>query len=177
MPSNIYTSVLVATPSANFTRPPDITAYVSGDLVANSTTAASVVPLSWTATAQASNTYAPAAGFFVAGVKLAKTGTATANAQFRVHLYSATPTVATTGDNGVYASVVAGNANWLASFDGTMAAAHTDGCAVICLPSIALVLPVTGITTVYGLIEARAAYTPANAEVFTATLLLEQNGF
>lgn len=37
----------IGNPSASFTRPSNTTAYASGDLVANSTTTASVVPLSW----------------------------------------------------------------------------------------------------------------------------------
>jgi hypothetical protein len=40
--------MLINTVSATFTRPSDTTAYASGDLVANSTTAGSVTPLTLT---------------------------------------------------------------------------------------------------------------------------------
>src|SRR4051812_8128931 len=47
----------VATPSASFTRPADVTPYASGDLVADNTTAGSVTPLSWTAARVAAGSF------------------------------------------------------------------------------------------------------------------------
>lgn len=166
---NMRTGTAIYTPSVSFTRPADTTAYAIGDLVANSVTAASVVPLTWPATISGS--------FYPAGIRLAKTGTSLTNAQFRIHLYKATPTIATTGDNASYKADVSGNANWLGSFDGTMVAGHADGCAVVCAPTEGLVAPSTigEQTAVFGLIEALAAYTPASAEVFTVTPLMELN--
>lgn len=38
---------MIFTPFYTFTRPADTTQYAAGDLIANSATAASVVPLSW----------------------------------------------------------------------------------------------------------------------------------
>lgn len=153
--------------SANFTRPADTTAYGAGDLVANSTTAASVVALSWAT--------AGSRPFYIPRIRLQKSAASVTNAQFRVHLFDSAPTVATNGDNSAFASVVSGVAKWLGSFDGTMAASHADGAVVHCLP--------TGNYrrrdfigdpgTLYGLIEALAAYTPASEEVFTATLVTE----
>lgn len=172
MPGSMSTGTIVANPASSFTRPPDTTAYAVGDLIANSVTAGSVVPMSWLGPATAGWSY------YIAGIRLAMTGTVLTNAQFRIHAYSAAPTIATTGDNGVYKTVVTGATTWIGSFDGTMVAAHADGCDVICVPTEGLVCPVAPSasgTTVYGLIEALAAYTPISAGVFTATLLLEQN--
>lgn len=176
MSSATVIATQVVVPSANFTRPSNATQYAIGDLVANNTAAASVVAMSWTVPLPDSskNGYA---GFYVAGVRLHKSDHDLTSASFRVHLYSATPTFTSAGDNGVFSTVVAtGNANWLGSFDGTCVAAHADGDSCICVPTEGVIPPqLIGGATVYGLIEALATYTPASAEVFTAELLVEQN--
>lgn len=157
--------------SANFTRPSNTTQYAVGDLIANNTAAASVVPLSWAASPQR-------AGFYVVGVRLHKSDHDLTSAQFRIHLYKASPTFTSAGDNGVFSTVVAtGNSDWLGSFDGTMVASHADGDSVVCVPTEGVILPaaLAAGTTIYGLIEALATYTPASAEVFTAELIVEQN--
>jgi hypothetical protein len=98
-------------PSASFMRPNDTTAYASGDLVANSTTAGSVVPMSF-----------PLGGNSMPGttrvarVRLSKSGTTATNASFRVHLYGASPVVAN-GDNGAWSTDQA--ANYLGAIDVT----------------------------------------------------------
>lgn len=161
--------------STNFTRPNNATAYAAGDLVANNTAAASVAAMSWAAGLPEAGGQ-PYASFYVAGVRLHKSAATLTNAQFRVHLYSATPTFTSSGDNGVYGTVVAtGNANWLGSFDGTMVALHADGASVICVPTDGVIIPMRPGATAYGLIEVLAAYAPAAQEVFTAELVLEQN--
>jgi len=153
--------------SSNFTRPNDTSAYTAGDLVANSTTAASVVPLSWATTGSRP--------FYISRIRLQKTGAIVTNAQFRIHLYDAAPVVSTTGDNAAFASVVAGVAKWLGSFDGTMVASQSDGAAVNCLPTGNFLRRdyIGDPGTLYGLIEALAAYTPIAEEVFTATPVTE----
>jgi len=158
-----------ASPSASFTRPADTTAYSVGDLVANSTTAGSVVPLSWQPNLQR-------AGFRVKGVRLRFDKSDVANAQFRVHLYSALPTFVTAGDNSAFATVVAtGYASWLCSLDATLVFKDAAGAAGVALPGSAVILPqaLDAGATVYGLIEALAAYTPKSASVITAALLTE----
>ena len=169
-------STKVFIPSANFTRPADTNAYATGDLIANNTAAGSVVPLSWIAPRD--EAWRGGYGtFYIPAVRLHRSKSDVTNAQFRVHLFSALPTFTSSGDNGVFATVVAtGNANWLSSFDVTMVALHADGAAGIAVSTegaITPVLPASG--TVFGLIEARAAYTPSSGEVFTAELLVEQN--
>jgi hypothetical protein len=161
-------TVYTATPSAAFTRPNDTTAYASGDLVANSTTAGSVVPLSWAAERLASY------GTLLRRVRLRKSGTSVTNAQFRLHLYAASPTVAN-GDNAAWST--SGVADYLGSFDVTLDKAFTDGAAGSGVPSAGNELNAVSATgiTIYGLLEARAAYTPVANEVFTVTLEALQN--
>lgn len=167
---------VLSAPSYNFTRPSDTTGYTSGDLVANSTTGTSVVPLSWIPAVSR-------VGFWVKGVRLKINNASVTNATFRVHLYNATPTLAggaNTGDNAAFGTVVTtGYAAWIDSFDVTLVGLHADGAAGIAVPTEGAASfmphPLAANTTVYGLIEARAAYTPASGSIITAELLVEQN--
>lgn len=151
--------MLTNTVSASFTRPSDTTAYASGDLVANSTTAGSVTPLSLALANPALSKSV------VRRVKLMKSGTTATNGAFRVHFYGASPTVAN-GDNGAWSSNKA--ANYFGSIDATVIA-FTDGCMGVgaATAGAELQINLTSGATVYCLVEARGAYTPASAEVFT----------
>lgn len=158
----------ISSPSANFTRPADTTAYASGDLVANSTTAGSVTPLSWTL--QYSNINAP---ITIKRAKIVTDATAVTNMTFRLHLYDASP-VPANGDNGAYSTTKAANYLGYVDCDGSTnpGSKFSDGAVAIgamASGAEANVRPASG-TTIYGLLEAKAAYTPASAEVFTVTL-------
>lgn len=156
---------VVSNPSGNFTRPNDTTAYASGDLVANSTTAGSVSPVSLTVARIA------AGSFMLRRLKLHKSGTSTTNASFRVHLYRGTATITcANGDNGAFSTDQV--ANYLGAFDVTIDRAFTDGAAGMGLPVVGndINIKLTTSTTIQALIEARAAYTPSAQEVFTITL-------
>jgi hypothetical protein len=139
--------------SARFTRPSDTTAYASGDLVANSTTAGSVAPLSLPV--------APGARQ-VRRVRIHTSSTNVTNAAFRVHLYGASPTAAN-GDNSAWSTSKA--ADYLGSVDVTVDKAFTDGAAGSATTEINC-----GGPNLYGLIEARGAYTPTSAGVFNVTI-------
>jgi hypothetical protein len=153
----------VANPTDNFTRPNDTTAYASGDLVANSTTAGSVTPLTLTVARVA------AGSFMLRRLKLHKSGTSTTNASFRVHLYTSAPTCAN-GDNGAFST--SGVATYIGAFDVTIDRAFTDGAAGFGVPVVGgeHAVKLASGTTIKALIEARAAYTPAAQEVFTVTV-------
>ena len=152
--------MLISVTSDTFTRPADTTAYASGDLVANSTTAGSVTPLTLKIWPSGSGQT------IIQRVRLAKTGTSVANAAFRVHFYQATQTVAN-GDNAAWSS--SGAQDYLGNVDVTAMYAFTDGAngfgAAAAGAEMRYKLK-TG-ATIYALIEARGAYTPASAEVFT----------
>lgn len=151
--------------SANFTRPSDTTAYAIGDLVANSTTAGSVSPMSF------SLARVTGLGGMVRRVRLRKSGTSITNASFRIHFYRASPTPSN-GDNGAW--LTGSVADYVGAVDITCDRVFTDGASGNGVPNVGSELNFTS-DTYYALIEARAAYTPGNAEVFTVELELLRN--
>lgn len=151
--------------SASFTRPADTTAYAAGDLVANSTTAGSVIALDFGKCQQLTGRR------FLTKCRLQKSGTGVTGAAFKVHIFkaAAAPTVQN-GDNGAFLpSNVAG---WVGSFDVGSMQAFNDGAVGNGAPSVANTLTIDpgDKMNVYALVEARGAYTPASAEVLTVTL-------
>jgi hypothetical protein len=154
--------------SATLTRPADTNVYASGDLVANSTTAGSVTPMQFSVARVAGGSG------MIRRVRLRKSGTSITNASFRLHLYSASPTV-TNGDNGVWLSDQA--ATYLGGLDVTLDRAFSDGAAGNGLPisGSEINFDLAAGLVVYGLLEARGAYTPISAEVFIASLEVLQN--
>lgn len=151
-----YATVLT---SNTITRPADTTAYVSGDLVANSTTAGSVTPFSF------SNATRVAAGTSeIVGVRLYKSGTSISNANFRIHFYRATVTPSN-GDNGAWLTPYD---NYVGSFDVTMDKVFTNGAEGAGLPTVGMARRFTlpSGTTLFALIEVRGAYVPGTSEQF-----------
>lgn len=153
--------------AASFTRPANTTAYVAGYLVANSTTAGSVTPASFTVVPVAG------ASFQIQRVRINKTNTSLTNASFRVHLFEASPTV-TVGDGAAFnaSGVLACNQGltYLGAAAITMGVSGSDGASgQLALASPIITSPASG-TAIYALVEALAAYTPASAETFTITL-------
>ena len=156
---------IVRAAASQMTRPADVTAYASGDLVANSTTAGSVTPLSFTVARVA------AGSGMIRRLRIKTSSTSITNAQFRLHLYTTSPTV-TNGDNGVWLS--AGSANYIGSMDVTLDKAFSDGAAGLSAVTEINFALASG-QLVYGLLEARAAYTPTSAGTFDVALEVIQN--
>ena len=154
----------IGNPLASFTRPADTTAYASGDLVANSTTAGSVVPLSIPLT----NSFAVGC-FRLTRARITKSGTSATNANFRIHFYETSPTPAN-GDNGAWSTDQA--VHWLGNIDVTAMLAFTDGCTGIgsATAGSEMFIRMAAGKTLYALLEAKAAYTPVSGEVFTVTI-------
>jgi len=155
-------SIVYTVQSQTITRPADTTAYASGDLVANNTTAGSVVPFKFDFSGRAaSSTHASRA-------MLIKSSTSITNAAFRLHLFGSLPVV-TNGDNGVIAPTALASYNYLGSLSGATALGGGSSGAGIQL--VADAGDIWGLVSpLYGLLEARAAYTPANAETFYIVL-------
>lgn len=150
---------MMRTAQAKFTRPADITAYADGDAVANSTTAGSVVAMEFSGIGPGE----------IVRAGIIKTGVGVTNASFRLHLFSTGTITAAAGDNAGFSTNKA--ANYLGSFDITTGRAFTDGAAGYGVPTSGQgsAMPVVQ-DRIFGLLEAKGAYTPANAEVFTVLL-------
>lgn len=147
------------------TRPADTTAYASGDLVANSTTAGSVTPISFASVSRGSGHLVR-----VRRVRIKTSSVSVTNAAFRVHLFKGAGTITcANGDNAAFSTD--GAADYLGSVDVTVSQAFTDGAFGAATTEINGV-PAT--TTLYGLIEARGAYTPTSAGTFIVSLELDQ---
>lgn len=144
--------------SATFTRPADTTAYANLDLVANSTTAGSVVPMTFSLPRNA--------GFKLYRASVSTSNATVTNEKYNIHFFSSSPTCAN-GDNGALSTTASG---WLGSIavDGTTSPTFTDtsvGWSTLTTYPLLIVAK-----TVYGLLQATAAYTPTSAETFTVTL-------
>lgn len=150
--------------TASFTRPNDTTAYAANDLIANSTTTGSVVPL----------TFAPPASNPTGGsgcirrVRFRKSNP-TGTLDVRLHLYSAPPTLAAGGgDNAPWSTN--GSSTWIGAVDIYGRTAFTDGYAGIGVPNEGLEIPILPGQTIFGLIRTPFTYTPLALETFELTL-------
>ena len=149
-----------------FTRPANTTAYANGDLVANNTTAGSVVALAFGVAG------AGGQGGKVTRVIIAKSTTNLTNASFNLHLYAKAPTV-TNGDNGAIAANGYAS-NYLGVAAVTVDKAQADGA----LGYADVTIPFQcepGVVEIYGLLEATAAYTPGNAETIKVAIAVERS--
>ena len=155
----------IVTSIASFTRPNDITAYAANDLVANSTTAGSVTPMTFRfPTGEGKNAR-------ITAVKVQKSGTTPTNGNFHIRLYAASPTCAN-GDNGAWSTSLS---DYVGKLDPAIVEAFTDGSAVVSTfaEGSDTVYHFSTTESLYGLLVADAAYTPAALEVFTVTLYAE----
>lgn len=164
-PVGSKTAVIAA---ATMTRPADTTAYAVGDMVANNTTAGSVTPI------QFSNVVRSSGGTGVLRrLRLKKSGVSATGASFRVHLFRASPT-AGAGDNAAFA-VTSGSADYLGKVDITTDQSFGDGAAGFSDVSMGDIQINPAATSLFALLEARGAYTPANAETFILTAEILQD--
>lgn len=154
----------VISSTASFTRPSDTTAYTIGDLVSNSTTNTSVVPMTF------SIPYGR--GLKLWKIEIAKSTATITNCKLKLHLYKDSPTVAN-GDNGAYSGIAAGHLGTI-EVDISAGPTFTDSSVGQGAPASVPMFIVADVDCkIYGLLEATAAYTPASAEVFTVSLLGE----
>ncbi len=154
--------------SASFSRPANTSAYAAGDLVANNVTAGSVVPMQFAVARAAGGTG------MIRRARIRKSSVAVVNASFRLHLYRAAPTPSN-GDNGVWLTNQA--ANYMGAIDVTVDRAFSDGAGGNGVPisGSEVNFDLSNGNVIYGLLEARAAYTPASAETFEVELEVLQN--
>lgn len=162
------------TVTGSLVRPADTTAYLAGDLIANSVVAASVTPLELIGVTRAAGE-----AVRIERVRVRKSGPLLTNAAFRVHLFRKTPVVSV-GDNGVFnASGVLALADiegHVGTADVVMDLAAVTGARGVGLPSSGSGMTCESAggvgheTSLWALIEARGAYTPASGETFHVTI-------
>lgn len=148
--------------AASFTRPANTTAYAIGQLVANTTTVASVTPLALSVARKTGGTGR------ITRARLTKSGPSLTNASFRIHLHRAAPTPSN-GDGGTWLTT---ESTYVGSLDVIMDKAFVDGAKGIGVPSTGayITFDTSGSTNLFALVEARAAYTPLSGELFTLAL-------
>lgn len=148
----------------SFSRPANTTAYALGQLVANSTTAGSVTPITCAVARKNDGTGV------LTGLRLHKSGASITNASFRVHLFRSSPTT-TVGDAGTFSGAINGNTSvGIGYFDVTMDQVYSDGAKGYLSFSAKAFTCSTGTPNIFALIEARGAYTPVSGETFTLAL-------
>ncbi len=154
----MYISIVNA---ATFTRPNDTTAYASGDLVANSGTNTSVTPLVFNIPNRRS--------CIVRGARIVKSGATLTNGTFTLHLFQDSPTVAN-GDNAALSTTASRK---IGSIDLDLMASGTDD-GISTKFAGNFYVDSGSAQQIYGLLEAKAAYTPAAQETFTVSIIVEQ---
>jgi hypothetical protein len=127
----------------------------------------------------------PSGPYIIRRVRLAKSDDDVTAATFRAHFFSGNPFAAVvagdTGDNGAMQLASAPIAEYLGSYDLDMTSSpniyKTAGnvCTGVPINGSELMVPTyrtagAAQTGTYALLEARATYTPASAEVFTLTI-------
>lgn len=142
-----------------FTRPADTNVYAATDLVANNTTAGSVVALVFPT---------PGVPFKVIGGRVVKSSATMTNFAPSVYLYSSTITFGG-GDNAAPAPSDGGLVGILPMAQVIAGTSH--GIAFTTATTTAF--PVHSGGPLYGFIVAGGAYTPASAETFSVSLYVE----
>lgn len=157
---------------ASFTTPAGTTAYSIGDLIANSGTAASVVPMTLAA-ARAVNTTGR-----IRRVRVKTADTGAAAQTVRVHFYEADPSASTgitNGDNGAYLTK---EATWIGACDVILNQHFSDaekGIGVSNIGTEIIFGPATGTQNLFALLEARSALTPQGAKLWTVVAEIMQD--
>jgi hypothetical protein len=155
--------------STVITRPADTTAYVSGDLVANSTTAASVVPYVFANAARVAG-----GSGMIRRVKLQASAGAVGTT-FRAHIFRASPT-SFQGDNAQII-IASSQDDYLGYLEVTLEnvfASPNGGAVGSALGEMSFACP-AGATSIFALLEVRGAYTPSSAMTFALTLDILQD--
>lgn len=160
--------------ASSFTRPADTNLYTFGDLLANSTTAGSVTPLSL---AVGLTNGQPG---WIRSARLISVGdnthnyAVTTNYLFRAHFYPTQPTVIN-GDNGVFAASIPDIGSIDITFDRTYAngSSGLDSAEGVGGPSFGEEIAFipggatnSGVNTIYALLEVRAGLTPISGQNF-----------
>jgi hypothetical protein len=153
--------------SASFTRPANTTAYASGNLVANSTTAGSVTPLTFNLS------YGQFFKIYRASITM--NSAVNTNAKFLLHLYGSSPTP-TNGDGAAWLTT-SSNYQGNIAIDSTLQtfSDNLKGSGVYVNTAVWAPWVVVSDSNykLYGLLAATAAYVPTSGETVTVNLIGE----
>lgn len=153
------------TPEYVFTRPTDVAPYTIGDLVANSTVAGTVVPMSF----PVSRLTGGGGSFMIRRARLITPGdNRTTDRSYRLHFWNiATTLSATNGDNGVFAPTHV--SDYCGYIDIPMHLSAAAGAAGVGVPGggsdINIVLA-AGQTSISAFLEARTSILPASGVAY-----------
>jgi hypothetical protein len=153
--------------AVEFSRPADTSAYVANDAVANSTSAPTA--LTFTDIMRVDG----GSGYIVHATLL--TNQALNVSQFRLHLFSASPTM----DNDNAASVLrwSERASYLGfiDFDALQSEGSGSDAAVAVWQQHIAVAAAAGSRTLYAKLETKLGFTPASGQTFRVSLTVDQN--
>lgn len=162
-------SIQLTKSTAEFTRPADATAYAIGDIMSNSTTQADVLPLTFT------KVHSQKGGTGVIRALQIVTEMPTVLGAMRLHLYNAPP--AGIADNAPNTLLYADISKRIGIID--IAALTTGGTgstgSIAYVEAYRQFTCVDGSTTIYGVLEARAAITPVASKKISITLFTESH--
>lgn len=148
-----------------FTRPANATAYTVGDIVGVTPGAAlEFTNIAW---------HEGLSGTIISA-KLAKSGTTTTNAVFRLYIYTSAPTV---GDDNSAANILWSQVPGLVGVvDFYLLQSETAGASQAMIENIQYAFKCAETTdSLFGVLIAEAAYTPASAEQFELTLGIDRD--
>ena len=160
----------LAVVSAEFTRPADTTAYAIGDVVGNSTSAATPLSIAGCARVNAGSGYIVRAAFIADQKSITPS--------FRVHVFNAAPTQS--NDNAAHRALYVDVSKRVGEFIIGPMTTPTDTTNSTLSRAVDMNLRIpfvcaSGSTTLYFIFEALSAFTPANAGKFTLQLAIDQN--
>lgn len=160
-------------PEYVFTRPTDVAPYAVGDLVANSTVAGTVIPMSWPVSRIAGG----GGSLMVRRARLVTSNdNRTADRNYRLHLFNVAAALsASNGDNGVFAPTQV--SSYLGYLDIPMHLSAATGAAGIGTPygsEINITLDASQVS-ISGFLESRVSILPASGATYRTTLELIHN--
>lgn len=154
--------------TASYTRPADTTAYAAGDMLADSTSAATVLTFAGVARGNG-------LGFILDGVSLIYSGAPATKPDLELHLFDTAPTLQ--NDNATWNPLDADldKALLMISFPGSGATicaplASSGNMVQHASPAIRSHACAAGASAIYGVLVVRNAYTPTSGEKFTFRL-------
>lgn len=158
--------ILVRAP--RITRPADTTAYTVGDLLANSTTAGSVTPFTFTHDGVVQPVQ-------VSRFIMRSSNDTVTNKNFQIYIFSRSPVV-TNGDNGAFAVTGPNGTDNLGGVFGSSVAVNTGAGSINYFYPMDAAgtfangwIPQVFTLPFFALIKVNAAYTPTSGETFDLT--------